>query len=102
MAKVLKNYKKRLLFTLHAVKQMNLPERLISKDEIRAVIAQKEIIEYYPNDERGASCLLAGETKENRTIHVLCSPKRGYLLIITAYVPFPEEWQANFRIRRKR
>jgi len=101
LGKVLRSYNKRLLFTLHAVNQMNLPERLITKDEIREVITQKEIIEYCPDDSRGSSRLMVGKTKAKRVIHVLCASKRGFLLIITAYIPFPDEWQENSRIRRR-
>jgi hypothetical protein len=99
LGKIIKAAKKRILFTLHAVNQMNLPERLISKEEVREVIGQKEIIEFYSEDPRGTSCLMWGRTKQNRIIHVLCSPKKGYLLIITAYIPYPNEWKENFKVR---
>ncbi|MBI5400240.1 DUF4258 domain-containing protein [Candidatus Saganbacteria bacterium] len=100
LKKIIKSYRKRLLFTLHAVKQMDLPERLITSKEVRSVIEQKEVLEYYLDDPRGASCLMRGKTDQNRIIHVLCSPKIEALVIVTAYVPYPEEWKENFRVRR--
>jgi len=39
----------------HALYQMNLPERMITKEE---VILNGEIIEDYPDDIRGHSCLM--------------------------------------------
>jgi hypothetical protein len=75
---------KLLLFLPHAVRQMNKPERMITETEVREVVMQGEIIEDYPEDVRGHSCLMAGETTLGRTIHVVCSPKDDYLAIITA------------------
>ncbi len=48
---------KDVFFTPHALRQMNLPERLISSDEVLDVIDSGEIIDYYPDDPRGASAL---------------------------------------------
>ncbi|GMQ74993.1 MAG: hypothetical protein BMS9Abin01_0236 [Gammaproteobacteria bacterium] len=61
-----------------------------------------EIIEDYPEDSRGHSCLMLGEGEGARPIHVVCSPKEEYLAIITAYVPSEEEWELDFRLRKTR
>ena len=71
---------------------MNKLERMISAREVVEIVTQGEVIEDYPKDVRGHSCLMAGETAEGRTIHVVCSPKDNYLAIITAYIPVPTEW----------
>jgi hypothetical protein len=42
---ILKALKQKLLFTRHALEQMNLSERIISKDEIRKAIEGGIIIE---------------------------------------------------------
>ena len=91
---------KMLLFLPHAIRQMNKPERMITEAEVREVVMQSELIEDYPQDVRGHSCLMAGETTQRRTIHVVCSPKDKYLAIITAYVPDPAEWDETGRKRR--
>jgi hypothetical protein len=93
--------RKRLLFLPHSVKQMTRPDRMISTDEIRSVIEKGEIIEDYPEDPRGHSCLLLGFGVEGRPIHVVCSPRSDYLAIITAYLPSSEEWKNNFGERKK-
>ncbi|MDD3726104.1 MAG: DUF4258 domain-containing protein [Candidatus Ratteibacteria bacterium] len=90
---------KKLLFTRHALNQMLLQDRIISRDEIKEVIKSGEIIEDYPEDKRGHSCLIMGWTKEKRCIHVVCAPKEDYLAVITAYIPSGEEWEGF--IRRK-
>ena len=56
-------------------------------------------MEDYPKDVRGHSCLLLGTT--DRPIHVVCSPKQDYLAIITAYLPGKQDWENDFKTRKK-
>ena len=90
---------KRLLFLPHAIRQMSHPDRLITTSEIHSVVAHGEIIEDYPEDVRGHSCLMLGFGDGGRAIHIVCSPKDEYLAIITAYLPDEEEWSDDFRVR---
>ena len=90
---------KKILFLPHAIKQMSRLDRMISTEDIKEVIKYGEIIEDYPEDKRGASCLVAYINQ--RPIHVVCSPKNDYLAIITAYIPDPKLWIENFKKRRK-
>ncbi len=92
---------KRILYLPHALTRMNLPERMITAEEVRALVFDGEIIEDYPDDPRGHSCLMYGWFIKNRPIHVVCSPKDEYLAVITAYVPSPKEWEADFKTRKK-
>ena len=91
---------KRILFLSHAVHQMSRPSRMISPAEIDAVIAAGELIEDYPDDVRGHSCLLLGAGDGGRLIRIVCSPKPDYLAIITAYIPHPDQWSADFKERK--
>lgn len=91
---------KRILFLPHAVRQMSRPGRMISPSEIEAVLTAGEAIEDYPEDARGHSCLLLGFGDGRRPIHVVCAPKADYLAIITAYIPHPDQWTADFRKRK--
>jgi len=92
---------RKLLFLPHAIRQMNKPERMISPTEVQEVVLQGEMSEDYPEDARGHSCLMVGQTSQGRTIHVVCSPKEEYLAIITAYIPDAAEWDETGRQRRK-
>lgn len=92
---------KKLLFLPHAIRQMNKPDRMITAAEVREVVRQADVIEDYPEDVRGHSCLLSGETSPGRVVHVVCSPKEEYLAIITAYIPDAAEWDETRRQRRK-
>jgi hypothetical protein len=80
---------------------MSRPDRLITTSEIRKVVEQGEVIEDYPEDVRGHSCLMLDFGESNRAIHVVCSPKDEYLAIITAYLPDADEWSGDFRVRVK-
>jgi len=93
---------KRILFLPHALSQMDAPERMISTQEVRAVIFDGEVIEDYPEDVRGHSCLMLGRGDENRPVHVVCAPKSDYLAIITAYLPNPRQWELDWRTRKER
>ena len=90
----------RVLFLSHAVRQMARPDRMITPSEIRTIIMQGELIEDYPEDARGHSCLLHGQGVDQRDIHVVCAPKKDFLAVITAYLPTEDEWEQDLRTRR--
>ena len=96
-----KSAQKRILYLPHAIRQMARPDRMISPMEIRDVIEHGEIIEDYPSDPRGHSCLLFYCKDNDRPIHVVCAPKEDYLAVITAYIPTLEDWERNFKKRKK-
>ena len=85
-------------FSQHAVDQSIL--RHISVQEVREAIACGEIIEEYPDDKYGPSCLILGFTAAGRPVHVHCSyPSRPLLKIITLYEPEPDRW-IDYKQRR--
>lgn len=92
---------KRILFLPHALQQMLRPDRMIRSKEVRSVIEQGDIIEDYPTDARGHSCLMFGSS-DGRPIHVVCAPKDEYLAVITAYLPDEEDWSTDFKTRTKK
>ena len=92
--------KRKILFLPHALSQMSRPERMISASEVRTVIEKGEIIEDYPEDKRGHSCLMLGKGINNRVVQVVCTPREDYLAIITAYLPSKFEWKNHFRERK--
>ena len=86
-------------FSKHAVDQSII--RDISVTELEDAMAGKsEVIEDYPDDKYGPSCLILGFTKAGRPLHIQCSyPSRPLIKIITLYQPDPELW-IDFRVRR--
>lgn len=91
---------RKVLFLPHAVYQMSRPERMISPTEVRRVVNTGEVIEDYPEDVRGHSCLLLGHGADSRPLHVVCAPKTEYLAIITAYLPNSDQWEDDWRTRK--
>jgi hypothetical protein len=88
----------RLEFTQHAVDQSIV--RRISAEELRQAITTGEIIEDYPVDRYGPSCLILGYTDTGRSLHIHCSyATRNLIKIITVYQPDPSQW-IGFRTRR--
>lgn len=90
----------KILYLPHAVRQMNTPERMIRPAEVEKAVMDGDMIEDYPEDARGHSCLILGSGDEDRPIHVVCSPKDDYLAIITAYLPDPARWSKDFKTRK--
>jgi len=92
--------RKHILFLPHAISQMNAPDRMISTKEVRSAVFEGNIVENYPDDPRGPSCLILGTGDNSRPIHVVCAPKTDYLAIITAYLPSKRQWKTDWRTRR--
>ncbi len=85
-------------YSLHAVDQNIL--RHITRREIEEAIASGEVIEDYPTDKYGPSCLVLGFNSQGRPLHVQCTrPAETRIKIITAYEPDPSEW-LDYRLRR--
>ena len=74
-------------------------ERDISPNEVKRAILSGDIIENYPKDRYGPSCLICGAEKDGRTLHVQCSTDP--IWIITAYDPSlePDNWTGDFKRR---
>lgn len=86
-------------FSKHAADQSIL--RQVQVQEVRETIANGQVIEDYPDDKYGSSCLISGLTKAQRPIHIQCSyPSRPLIKIITLYEPDPQRWNSDFTQRR--
>jgi hypothetical protein len=77
--------------TKHAADRMII--RHITIGELRETIYNGEVIEDYPHDKYGPSCLILGFTSQNRPLHIQCSyPNRPLVKVVTIYEPDPDEW----------
>ncbi len=87
-------------FSKHAVDQSIIREiSIVEMNE--AISGGGEIIEDYPEDKYGPSCLILGFTKTGRPLHIQCSyPSRPLIKIITLYEPDPDLW-IDFKIRKQ-
>src|SRR4051812_5496693 len=86
-------------FSEHALSQSLA--RAITVAEVRAAIASGVVIEDYPADKYGPSCLVLGWTPSRRPLHIQCSyPSRPLVKLITLYEPDPDLW-IDFRRRKQ-
>ncbi len=86
-------------FSKHALDQSIMRGICVSELE-EAISNQSEVIEVYPDDKYGPSCLVLGFTCSGRPLHVHCSyPSRPLVKIVTLYEPDPSLWFDN-RIRK--
>ena len=83
----------------HAVDQSVV--RAISISELeQAVVNRSEVIEDYPDDKYGPSCLILGFTRAGRPLHLQCSyPARPLIKVVTVYEPDPGLW-VDLRTRK--
>ena len=84
----------------HAVKRM--AEWSISTKDVAFVLEHGEIIEDYPEDQRGHSCLMLG-TVDGRPVHICVGIANipEMCEIITVYEPTLDMWQDDYRTRRR-
>ena len=86
-------------FSKHAVDQTII--RGISVAELeQAISTRSEVIEDYPEDKYGPSCLILGFTSAGRPLHVHCSyPIRPLMKVVTVYEPDLDLW-IDLKIRK--
>jgi hypothetical protein len=85
----------------HAERERELD--MITMRELEEALSSREIVEEYPDDPRGASCLALGFSG-SRPVHAVCTVRSDpeELLLITVYDPSrrPDKWSADYRKRR--
>lgn len=85
-------------YSEHALDQSVL--RKISTAEVVEAVKSGEVIEDYPKDKYGPSCLILGWTIQGRPLHIQSSyPSRELVKIITVYEPDKDEW-IDWKVRR--
>ena len=88
-----------LRVTQHA--QQEMAEENIILDDVLEAIATGMVLENYPQHRRGACCLINGQTKNRRYLHIVCTTTRPMLIIITVYEPKPPKWPTPTQRRQK-
>ena len=85
--------------TLHARQEMDA-EGLSTEALLRALMAPGgEVIEDYPDDPRGHSCLALIWLDAASPLHVCCAVHEDLLVIITVYRPSEARWTQDWRRR---
>ena len=78
-------------FSIHAKREREDEHILI--EELEQSVKLGELLEDYPDDPRGHSCLILGFTQDGRAIHSVWGllPDRR-VRVITVYIPLPPKW----------
>lgn len=89
----------KIQFRVHAVQRMF--ERNISAKKVSQAIQTGETIEDYSTEMPEPSRLILG-FQGKRPFHVVTSenPATSETTIITVYIPDPEKWNKDFKVRR--
>ena len=62
--------------------------------QLEFALSNCKIIEQYPDDPRGESCLAIGFTPEKLPVHLVCGKNpSGHLILITVYIPTMPKWR---------
>ncbi|MCB2263644.1 MAG: DUF4258 domain-containing protein [Candidatus Thiosymbion ectosymbiont of Robbea hypermnestra] len=80
--------------TVHAHQEM--VEEHISLDDVVSVLLQATVVENYPEHRRGACCLVCGQNRTGRYLHVVCTTALDPAIIITVYEPKLPKWVDPF------
>lgn len=93
---------KRYRLTSHAEREREADMITLQETEEAVLSETCEVLEDYPGDPRGHSCLVLGFTQASDPIHLVC----GHLdeeefVVITIYRPDPEQW-IDWRKRKER
>jgi hypothetical protein len=80
---------------------MRLKQRSLGSETLIQGVDSLEIVESYPDDKYLPSFLLRGEYA-SRVFHVQIATdvQARNVRIVTMYLPAPEEWDSEFRVRR--
>lgn len=89
----------RVIITIHA--QERLRQRGIRTKDVRNCIMTGEIIEQYPDDFPFPSCLIFGQSVNEKILHVVASDEGTGSRIITAYFPDNIKFEDDLRTRRE-
>jgi Domain of unknown function (DUF4258) len=91
--------RRRYEFSRHALDQSILRDISVAEVE-EALLGRSEVIEDYPDDKRGPTCLILGMTNAGRPLHMQVSyPSRPVLKIVTLYEPDSALW-IDFKRRK--
>lgn len=73
----------------------------LTLSQVEQVLLSCEIIERYPDDPRGESCLVVGFISPRIPLHVVCGKNRsGHLMLITVYIPAMPKWRDPYTRNR--
>lgn len=91
----------RIKWQRHALQRMM--ERDISREEVKQVLLEGELIEEYPNDFPLQSGLFPGFINNDEPLHIVTAvdSELNWCYIVTAYRPSSERFESDFKTRKE-
>ena len=80
--------------TVHGHQEMVAED--IAYGDVRDILLDCQVIENYPDHQRGPCCLVCGRTSSGRFLHVVCTTALALIVIITVYEPKTPKWVTPF------
>ncbi|MFO7905611.1 MAG: DUF4258 domain-containing protein [Pirellulaceae bacterium] len=80
--------------TVHGHREM--VDEDISYEAVREALRDCQVLENYPDHQRGACCLVCGRTGSGRFLHIVCTTTLDVIVIITVYKPQRPKWVTPF------
>ncbi len=98
---IINNFSKlgKIIWSKHILIRMQ--QRDIKVKDVINCLETGKIIEFYSEDFPFPSYLILGKSYSNEPMHVVCSLGEDKIWMITAYYPSSDEWEDDFRTRRK-
>ena len=86
-------------WTVHGVHEASADRLSVDEIEAALVLPEAEVIEDYPEDSRGPSCLVLSRIEGARPVHIVVShpPEPA---VITIYLPDAVKWKTPRERRR--
>ena len=85
------------LLSLHADEERRADGLDIA--DLEEALLNGQMLEEYPEDRRGSSCLVYG-TSQGQPIHVVCGKNRSeWMVVVTVYIPSEPKWQSPTKRR---
>ncbi|MDQ1350175.1 MAG: hypothetical protein QG657_476 [Acidobacteriota bacterium] len=81
-------------FSMHADRERMNDNLMIS--DVEEALLSGRILENYPEDKRGESCLVVGFCDSGIPIHIVCGGRDGKVVIITVYIPRPPKFKTPY------
>ncbi|MCP5106616.1 MAG: DUF4258 domain-containing protein [bacterium] len=69
--------------------------------EVEEALLSGRILEDYPDDRRGESCLVAGFTNSGIPVHIVCGGREDGFVIVTIYIPSPPQFKTPYERGRR-
>jgi len=92
----------KILWSRHAIAELVNEE--LSRVQVEEALKTSEVIEDYPPLHRPLpDCLVLGWLPEGEPVHAVIAldEAKDRLFVITVYKPSPEEWEDDWRTRKK-